>query len=78
VSVASVSKSCMVVQSAQGYADESGIMFMETSAKTASNVNELFVAIARKLPKDSVPAGQAGLSLTDAGGAVDTKKSGCC
>jgi hypothetical protein len=41
-------------------------------------VNELFVAIARKLPKDSVPAGQAGLSLTDAGGAVDTKKSGCC
>ena len=30
---------------AQAYVDEAGIMFMETSAKTASNVNELFVAI---------------------------------
>merc|ERR1719198_1963557 len=65
-------------EDAQAYVDEAGIMFMETSAKTASNVNELFVAIARKLPKDSVPAGQAGLSLTDAGGAHENKKSGCC
>jgi GTPase SAR1 family protein len=63
---------------AQGYADESGIFFMETSAKTASNVNELFVAIARKLPKEAAPAGQAGLSLADASGAGDSKKSGCC
>lgn len=36
---------------ARAYADENNIMFMETSAKTAHNVNELFVAIARKLPK---------------------------
>ena len=36
---------------AQSYADENGIFFMETSAKTAANVNELFVAIARKLPR---------------------------
>ncbi|MDP2438646.1 MAG: Rab family GTPase [archaeon] len=35
----------------QAYADENGILFMETSAKTAVNVNELFVAIAKKLPK---------------------------
>ena len=95
-------------------------MFMETSAKTASNVNELFVAIgacvcspplgtglamlgrrghsqmetfcslslpseclllfvhpARKLPKDTAPAGPAGLSLTEGGGAEEGKK-GCC
>lgn len=32
-------------EDAQAYVDEAGIMFMETSAKTASNVNELFVAI---------------------------------
>lgn len=38
-------------QDAQDYADENGILFMETSAKTAANVNELFVAIAKKLPK---------------------------
>lgn len=32
-------------EDAQAYVEEAGIMFMETSAKTASNVNELFVAI---------------------------------
>jgi small GTP-binding protein len=37
---------------AQLYAEENGILFMETSAKSALNVNEVFVAIARKLPKD--------------------------
>lgn len=64
-------------EEAQAYCDESGIMFMETSAKTASNVNELFVAIARKLPKDSQPAGgAAGVSLTPAG--ESTGKKGCC
>jgi hypothetical protein len=36
---------------ARAYAEENNIMYMETSAKTAQNVNELFVAIARKLPK---------------------------
>eukprot|EP00736_Rhodelphis_marinus_P001572 Rmarinus@m.2488 len=38
-------------EEAQTYADDNGIMFMETSAKTAHNVNDLFVLIARKLPK---------------------------
>lgn len=38
-------------EEAQSYADENGILFMETSAKTPVNVNELFVAIAKKLPK---------------------------
>ena len=32
-------------EDAQAYVDEAGIMFMETSAKTTSNVNEIFVAI---------------------------------
>lgn len=32
-------------QEAQEYAEENGILFSETSAKTAANVNELFVAI---------------------------------
>merc|ERR1711981_735855 len=36
-------------EEAQAYADDNGIMFMETSAKTAHNVNELFVAIAKRL-----------------------------
>jgi Ras-related protein Rab-5C len=37
---------------AQAYAKEAGLLFFETSAKTAENVRELFTAIARKLPLD--------------------------
>lgn len=33
------------VQDAQAYAEENGILFTETSAKTAVNVNELFMMI---------------------------------
>ena len=35
----------VVFQEAQAYADENGLLFMETSAKTALNVNETFLAI---------------------------------
>ncbi|XP_065278610.1 ras-related protein Rab-5C isoform X2 [Emys orbicularis] len=37
---------------AQTYADDNSLLFMETSAKTAMNVNEIFMAIAKKLPKN--------------------------
>ena len=36
------------LQEAQAYAEENGLLFMETSAKTAMNVNELFLAIGKK------------------------------
>lgn len=36
-----------LLQEAQAYADENGLLFMETSAKTANNVNEIFMAIGR-------------------------------
>ncbi|CAF0782621.1 unnamed protein product [Didymodactylos carnosus] len=39
------------VQDAQTYAEENGLIFMETSAKTAMNVNDIFMAIAKKLPR---------------------------
>ena len=35
-------------QEAQTYADDTGLLFMETSAKTAMNVNELFLAIGER------------------------------
>ena len=38
-------------EDAEAYTKEAGIMFMETSAKTASNVNELFVAIGTLAPR---------------------------
>jgi Ras-related protein Rab-5C len=40
------------VVDAQTYAEENGLIFMETSAKTAVNVNDIFMAIAKKLPKN--------------------------
>ncbi|QLI69558.1 MICOS complex subunit MIC60 [Metarhizium brunneum] len=55
---------------AEAYAREAGLLFFETSAKTAENVRELFTAIAKKLPLDQAgprhtrPGQRPGVSLT--------------
>ncbi len=41
----------MSFEEAKAYADESSLLFMETSAKTAANVMDIFTSIAKKLPK---------------------------
>jgi len=38
-------------EEAQAYATESGLLFMETSAKSNHNITELFANVAKKLPK---------------------------
>uniref|UniRef100_A0A8C1EDD0 small monomeric GTPase n=1 Tax=Cyprinus carpio carpio TaxID=630221 RepID=A0A8C1EDD0_CYPCA len=45
-------------QDAQSYADDNSLLFMETSAKTSMNVNEIFMAIGclRMSPKPPEPA----------------------
>mmetsp|Transcript_9696 Transcript_9696/g.24245 ORF Transcript_9696/g.24245 Transcript_9696/m.24245 type:complete len:197 (-) Transcript_9696:203-793(-) len=64
------------IEEAQAYSDENGILFMETSAKTAANVNELFVAIAKKLPKNPPRPVSQKLSIQPV--AEPAKKGGCC
>ncbi|KAJ9183971.1 hypothetical protein P3X46_007763 [Hevea brasiliensis] len=44
------------------YAKENGLVFLETSAKTAQNVNELFYEIAKKLVK-AAPLRPTGMKL---------------
>merc|ERR1719326_1479328 len=41
------------IETAQAYAKEMGILFMETSAKTGLNVTEIFQEVAKKLPKQT-------------------------
>jgi len=67
-------------EEAQAYADENAILFMETSAKTASNVNELFVAIAKKLPKSSNRPSSDSRSIVqpDEGNSSKPQKKSCC
>merc|ERR1712159_581852 len=52
---------------ASEYAKDNGLFFMETSAKTALNVEELFKAIAKKLPKDPYrePSDKPGVNIDD-------------
>lgn len=50
---------------ADNYATENGLLFMETSAKTAMNVGEIFMAIANKLPKGEQPPARGGVTLTE-------------
>jgi len=59
-------------EEAQAYADENGLFFMETSAKTAANVNDLFYEIARKLPKaNPAAAPPAGVVLNTQAGRLN-------
>ena len=65
-------------EEANAYAEEKGLLFLETSAKNANNVNEIFLAIARKLPReDSGPKAQ-GISVTGEEGSSSGNKLGQC
>merc|ERR1711904_181696 len=67
-------------EEAESYASDNGIFFIETSAKTAASVNELFVAIARKLPKNTPQPrpGTQGIVIQPSQGEAKAQKGGCC
>lgn len=58
-------KRAVETEEAENYAIENGLLFMETSAKSAMNVNEIFMAIARKLPKNENSNSERGLNLSE-------------
>eukprot|EP01004_Peranema_trichophorum_P008177 NODE_6935_length_827_cov_31.383523_g6335_i0.p1 GENE.NODE_6935_length_827_cov_31.383523_g6335_i0~~NODE_6935_length_827_cov_31.383523_g6335_i0.p1 ORF type:complete len:199 (+),score=29.49 NODE_6935_length_827_cov_31.383523_g6335_i0:64-660(+) len=65
------------IEEATAYAEENGLLFRETSAKTAHNVAEVFTDIARKLSttvNQSPPAQPQGLRLVE----PKKKPSGRC
>uniref|UniRef100_A0A0C9QW69 TSA: Wollemia nobilis Ref_Wollemi_Transcript_4500_889 transcribed RNA sequence n=1 Tax=Wollemia nobilis TaxID=56998 RepID=A0A0C9QW69_9CONI len=60
-----IDKSKVSPEEAKVYAQTNGLFFMETSAKTAQNVNELFYEIAQRLPKAQPVQHPAGMVLAD-------------
>uniref|UniRef100_A0A2K6KUF6 RAB5A, member RAS oncogene family n=1 Tax=Rhinopithecus bieti TaxID=61621 RepID=A0A2K6KUF6_RHIBE len=68
-------------QEVQPYADDNSLLFMKTSAKTSMNVNEMFMAIAKKLPKNEprnaevCSARGRGVALTEP---TQPTRSQCC
>jgi small GTP-binding protein len=59
------------------FADENNLLFMETSAKTAVNVVEVFTAIATRLPK-SENENQSGGTIKPVKDEPKKKSGGCC
>jgi len=63
---------------AQNYANENGLMFTETSAKTAAGVSELFMKIAKQLPKVQVRDNRGPSFPAPKPKEQPKQSSGCC
>jgi Ras-related protein Rab-5C len=62
---------------AKEYADEEGLLFFETSAKTGHNVSEVFTAIANAIPESTLKGARgAGGAGAGAGGRAGAGEAG--
>jgi hypothetical protein len=61
-------------EEANAYAEENGILHLETSAKNANNVKALFVEIAKKLPKTPLQPEREAFPIMP----QQQEKSNCC
>ncbi|KAF8713609.1 Rab subfamily of small GTPases, partial [Rhizoctonia solani] len=62
-------------EEAKKYADEEGLMWGETSAKSGEGVQEVFTSIAQKLPLTASPPASARAAASSAKRGVDLNKS---
>ncbi|XP_047332746.1 ras-related protein RHN1-like isoform X2 [Impatiens glandulifera] len=60
------------------YARDNGLLFFETSAKSAKNVHELFYEIGRRIPKDASSSPGSGLKLHTINQEERSNKKFCC
>lgn len=65
------------IEEAKSYADDNQIQFLETSAKSNHNVNEVFKNIAQQLPKNVVAPRHSGIVL-EPEIVQQPKRGGCC
>jgi small GTP-binding protein len=71
------SKRKVETEEAFSYANEQGLIFVETSAKENKNVRELFLQIATKLPI-AAPQEKEAFPITPSQSSAKQGKSGCC